>query len=367
MKIDHAMILHIAPKAKTEYIDALMIALDRGDFEKYEINTPMRIAHFIAQIAHESAGFTALRENMNYSAKRIMEIFGTGKHSAGVSVEEATRLAGKGYDLAERVYGIGNPKKARELGNLNAGDGWNYRARGPMGITGKRNYERAASVIGDISIVIQPDNILKTDILFTPAFEFWKDHSLNLRADQNDIGFITETINGGFNGLADRKAYFAKTYNALTGGAASDVWRDAKTNTDTIKLQRALNDVGYGLKVDGKDGPATQSALRDFQRKSGIPVDGIAGPITWTAIQSAQTRGTGRNPAPSAAEDNDTMASGAKITGIGAATEAVFSTARQMSDMPLDSAILRAIPPILMLVGIALTIYPIIRNSRRAG
>lgn len=365
MKIDADLMRQIAPKAKDAYIEAMRISVKRGDFEKYEINTPLRIAHFMAQIAHESAGFTALRENMNYSAKRIMEIFGTGKHSAGVSVKEAISLAGKGFDLAERVYGVGNPKKARELGNLNTGDGWKYRARGPMGITGKRNYERAAIVIGRQDIVNEPDNILNPDVMFISAFEFWKDHSLNLRADQNDIGFITETVNGGFNGLADRKAYFKRIYSLVSENSADDVWANSKPNTDIIKVQRALNDLGYSLKVDGKDGPKTQAAIRDFQRKAGVPVDGVVGPLTWAAVQSAQTRGTGRNPAPSAAEDNDTMASGAKITSIGVATEVIFSTARQVAEMPLDSAILRAIPPLLMLAGVALTIYPMLRNYRR--
>jgi len=109
---------------------------------EFGIDTALELQHFMAQIAHESGGFTVLWEDMRYSAPRIMEIFGVGKHSAKVTAAESRDLAGKPKDLAERVYGLGNPKKARELGNSAPGDGYRYRGFGPMQITGRADHER---------------------------------------------------------------------------------------------------------------------------------------------------------------------------------------------------------------------------------
>src|SRR5215208_3642596 len=109
-----------APRAKANYV----AAFEGGDalLKQHEINTPNRLAHFLAQVLHESGGLQFERENMNYRAQRLVEVFGSG-HSARVTAAEAGRLAGDSEAIAERVYGLGNPAKATELGNTNAGDG----------------------------------------------------------------------------------------------------------------------------------------------------------------------------------------------------------------------------------------------------
>jgi putative chitinase len=99
----------IAPHARDNYLDAIR----RGGplFERHGITTPLRMAHFLAQALHETGGFTVLRENMNYQAARLVEIFGVHRHSAAVTAEEAAQLAGHPEAIAERVYGLGNPRK----------------------------------------------------------------------------------------------------------------------------------------------------------------------------------------------------------------------------------------------------------------
>ena len=124
----------VAPKAKKEYLKA--IKEGQSLIEKAGITTPLRLSHFLAQILHESMGLTVTQENMNYRAARIMTIFGVGRHSAKITKEEANYLAGKPYALAERVYGLGNPKKAKELGNTKIGDGFKYRGGGILQTTG---------------------------------------------------------------------------------------------------------------------------------------------------------------------------------------------------------------------------------------
>src|ERR1044071_29918 len=105
----------LAPHARDKYLEALREGT--ALFEKHGITTPQRMAHFLAQAMQETGAFTVLRENMNFSAPRLMQIFGVGKHSAKITKQEALILAHHPETIAERVYGLGNPKKAKDLGN----------------------------------------------------------------------------------------------------------------------------------------------------------------------------------------------------------------------------------------------------------
>lgn len=168
---------------------------------------------FFANIHHESGGFTIARENMNYSAPRIMEIFGVGKHSAKVTQSESVRLAGKGYDLAERVYGLGNPSKAKELGNTKVGDGWKYRGGGSLQITGGYAYKK----YGGIKLYNEPDLVDSTEYYFTTALEEFNQNkiwSLCKDLSEDTIQKVTRKINGGYNGLNDRREK-VKYYTSL--------------------------------------------------------------------------------------------------------------------------------------------------------
>ena len=109
----------VAPNAHRNYLQAIREGASL--FERHGIKTPLRMAHFLAQAMQETGSFTVLRENMSYSAPRMLEIFGQ-RHSAKVTAAEAPGLARNPEALSERVYGLGNPRKARELGNTKPGD-----------------------------------------------------------------------------------------------------------------------------------------------------------------------------------------------------------------------------------------------------
>lgn len=176
-------------------------------FSKYYNKSITETINFFTQIHHESGGFTIGRENMNYSESRIMEIFGVGKHSAKVTSDQAKILAGHPYKLAERVYGILNPKKAKELGNTKAGDGWLYRGGGALQITGKSAYKQ----YGGNELVENPDLIEDSTYYFTTALaEFDQRGIWALCKDLSDESLlaVTKRVNGGFNGLQDRRNKF---------------------------------------------------------------------------------------------------------------------------------------------------------------
>ena len=176
--------------------------------------TRVQTIHFFANIHHESGGFTIVRENMNYTAPRIMEIFGVGRHSAKVTVAEAGRLAGNPWELSERVYGLGNPKKAKELGNTRPGDGWKYRGGGALQITGGSDYKR----YGGQDLYDNPDLIGESAYYFTTAVrEFDAKNIWDKAKDLSEasIRAVCLAVNGGYNGLDDRRAkinYYASLW-----------------------------------------------------------------------------------------------------------------------------------------------------------
>lgn len=165
--------------------------------------TRSQVIHFFANIHHESGGFTIVRENMSYSTpERIMQIFGVGKHSAKITLDQAKVLVKQPYKLAERVYGILNPSKAKELGNTVAGDGYNYRGGGALQCTGKADYLR----YGGVELVNNPDLIGESAYYFTTAIaEFDIRKTWDLAKDLSDASIVAvrKRVNGGLNGIAD--------------------------------------------------------------------------------------------------------------------------------------------------------------------
>ncbi|MGL6071940.1 peptidoglycan-binding protein [Craterilacuibacter sp.] len=272
------IVASLAPKAKTDYLSALRqsdaLLLQHG------LTSALRRGHFLAQMLHETGGFSILRENMNYSAPRLGQIFGVGKHSAAITAAEAAKLAGHPEAIAERVYGLGNPYKARELGNTGAGDGFRFRGNGMLQTTGRGNHRRMGLACG-VDFETHPEWVTLPEHALKPALAEWSESRLNDHADKNDIRSITKKINGGYNGLADRQLWFSRLWPLLQDSGLA-AWQNADTDSDTRWLQQALNDLGARpqLRTDGRYGPATRRAVIAFQKAARLKADGIAGPVT---------------------------------------------------------------------------------------
>ena len=164
---------------------------------KFGIDTPLRKAHFLAQVAHESGGLKYSKENLNYSAQGLRSVF--GKYFR--TMEIAQSYARKPEKIANKVY-------ADRMGNGNeaSGDGWKYKGRGLIQLTGKENYQNFSQDYG-VDCVNNPDLLLDPEWALTSACWFWKKRNLNRYADNDDILMVTKRINGGINGLNDRQQY----------------------------------------------------------------------------------------------------------------------------------------------------------------
>lgn len=275
----------VAPDARPQYLAAFESGEDQ--LKAAGVITSLRLAHLLAQILHETGGLTILRESGAYTAPRIVEVFGVGHHSAAVTTAEAQRLAGDGRTLFDRVYGLGNPTMANALGNTRAGDGWVYRGNGLLQTTGRGQHREMSERCGlgdlfeaDPGAVTEPEHALK------PALAEWARGNCNALADRGDIRQITRIINGGYNGYAERVAWLDKVWAVAGTGAA---WQASGTDDVTRDTQARLNLLGYGLVVDGKQGPKTTAAIKDFQQKNKLKADGIAGPATLAVLTARLT------------------------------------------------------------------------------
>lgn len=172
------------------------------DFPRHQVNTCLRLGHWFAQFAHESRNFTRYEENLNYSAKRLMEVWPKRFPTLAIAQEYAQDPEG----LANKVYG-------GRMGNAAPGDGWRYRGRGPM-ITGRDNYKLAERGTG-LRLIANPDLAADPEHFTALACEYWSRNSCNRMADRDDLVAITEAVNGGRIGINERKALLLKIEKVL--------------------------------------------------------------------------------------------------------------------------------------------------------
>ena len=199
MKILTANILGLSPHCKQAVAEELAAHLPVV-LEKFAINTPLRVAHFLAQTAHESTGFTAFVENLNYSANGLTDVF--PKYFRNVKASDFARQPEK---IANHVYANRNGN-----GDEASGDGWKFRGRGLIQLTGKTNYAAFSNATGK-DVIADPDYLATVDGAAESAAWFWSEHQINKAADADDIVAVTKIINGGVNGLDERKALLSKS------------------------------------------------------------------------------------------------------------------------------------------------------------
>lgn len=168
----------------------------------FAITTPLRQAHFIAQVGHESGSFARLVENLNYSVEGLLKTWPSrfDKASAALMARSPERIA-------NFVYG-------GRMGNVNADDGWKYRGRGLIQLTGRENYRLASNALG-IELLVHPELLEHPGEAALVAAWFWADRGLNTLADADKLEAITRKINGGINGLVERRERYLLAAKAL--------------------------------------------------------------------------------------------------------------------------------------------------------
>lgn len=226
---------------------------------KFNIDTPLRLAHLLSQLAHESDSFCTVEE-----------------YASGAAYEGRA-----------------------DLGNTQRGDGKRFKGRGPIQLTGRDNYGRfTAWVRGHVPSA--PDFEAHPELVFADAWVawsvvyYWVSRNINQAADKDDIIHVTRIINGGRNGLADRKVMLARAKEHIARFLALRADRNADLPTlsrglldsiDVEILQTKLRAQGFKIAIDGDFGPATELAVQMFQSRVGLPPTGIADDATWTHLK----------------------------------------------------------------------------------
>ena len=252
---------------------------------KYGITTERRVAHFLSQCAHESAGFKRLEENLNYSAKSLRAVF--GRYFGPAPKRDADEYHRKPEMIANYVYM--DEFRKYKMGNVNEGDGWLFRGRGLKQLTGRENYTRFGATV-DMTAEEAAEYVATPAGAIESACWFWDANNLNDIADGDDVKRMTKKINGGSIGLDDRKRRYMHAMEVL-GMDAEDLAADDDDIEDILDdigvLRKGSRGEGVklmqealGVGADGAFGPGTERALKEWQAANGLVADGIAGPAT---------------------------------------------------------------------------------------
>jgi putative chitinase len=261
-------------------------------FPKYEINTPNRIAGFVAQCAHESNNFNNLEENLNYKEETLLKVF--GRYFGPAPKRNAKEYARNPEKIANYVYM--DEFRSSKMGNVKEGDGWRFRGRGLKQLTGRENYTNFGKTV-NMTAEEAAEYVATEKGAIESACWFWNAKKLNAIADSGDIVKMTKIINGGDIGLADRQKRWegalavlggkvsvapvkSQITDSVTQSAAPATTVKRGSQGETVKkLQAAL-----GLKADGVFGIGTEASLKSWQAKNGLAADGVAGPKTLAKL-----------------------------------------------------------------------------------
>lgn len=269
-RIDASVLTAIAPKLpgfkarRQAEIIASFASLLPQLLEQFAVTTAARIVHLLAQLGHESDGFSTTEE-----------------YASGAAYEGRS-----------------------DLGNTRKGDGVRFKGRGPIQLTGRDNYRKFTAwlraFIPDCpDFEQQPHLVALFPWAAWAVFFFWATKGLNKLADRDDLVAVTKVVNGGRNGLADRAKYLAKAKHlvvVIEGDKIATeqdfiVLRRGHDSDLVDDLQRALAAAGhYLLTIDGNFGPGTEAAVKTFQRSRGLTIDGIVGRNTAQALEPFKSK-----------------------------------------------------------------------------
>ena len=223
-----------------------------------QIDSPIRIATFLAHVAIESGEMRTLVENMNYSVGRLMEIWPTRFPSAEVAGAYAHNPAKLGNFVYANRLGNGAPS---------TGDGFSFRGRGLLQATGRDHYHEARLAL-NVDLTAKPELLEQPSWASAEAAWWWEKQGLNAIADTGDMKQSTLKINGGLNGYSGRVAYWRRGMNVLGASVPP-----AAPDSENTKVQKALNahDANPRLNEDGIWGPMSEAAADRFRTDSGLP------------------------------------------------------------------------------------------------
>jgi putative chitinase len=270
-----------APSARQDIVDALVAGED--DIVAAGIDTPQRLAHFMAQIATETGGFTIYEENLNYTAQRMTEVWPSHFHT----LAEAQPFARNPEKLANFIYADANRAPRFRLGNTQEGDGWKYRGRGLIQTTGRNSYRR-------FHHEDDPDVLNDPKVGLEAAYGEFVESGCIRFADADQVEEVRKRINGGQTGIADCRVFLLRAKQIFKAEEdAVEPWDKPRwqrfPDPKLAWVQDALNRLeDAGLEVDGVTGTNTKKAIRAFQTKHHLSVDGTAGDgETIPAIKAA--------------------------------------------------------------------------------
>jgi putative chitinase len=248
-----ALTKHAVPRIISGIVDNQQAIIDGG------IDTPLRLCHFLAQFAHESAHFQVTRE------------FASGEAYEG----------------------------RKDLGNTKPGDGRRYRGRGLIQTTGRANYRQATKDIrrlnaGAPDFEEDPVKLEEFPWALLAGITYWQGRKINSAADRDDVVRVTKLINGGTRGLAERKEYLRKAKQiwmnddapAAGGDDRHPTLRKGSSGHDVSILQHELIEAGFRVLTDGDFGENTEEAVKAFQASQGLTADGVVGRSTWNALRT---------------------------------------------------------------------------------
>lgn len=272
-----SQIKRLCPSAKPALVDAIVKNWDYAELHG-DIVTPLRVQHFLSEIATETGGLKSVEESLNYSVDGLLSTF--GRHR--ISEADAHRLGRSGnrkakqQEIANTVYGGAWGKK--NLGNTEPGDGWKYRGGGMMQTTGRENYRK-------MGFENNPEALREPVTAFKTAVREWRNRGCNELADKDDVVAVRKKINGGSNGLADAREYLKtaktifKNVSAVSAPVNVPVPETKPVQQDDKLIERVqdlLWDKGYPEvgESDNKYGRRTRNAILAFQADNNLPLTG---------------------------------------------------------------------------------------------
>ena len=239
----------------------------------WSVDTIERVAMFVAQCGHESAGFRVLSENLNYSAKALNTIFPKYFRRAGRDANDYHRQPEK---IANVIYA-----NRMDNGDSDSGDGWRFRGGGILQLTGRYNYTQFAKAM-EMTAEEAVDYVRTKKGALDSACWFWDTNNINKWCDDMDVVGATKRINGGTIGLDDRKKHYLHAMDVL-GGDFEEPEVDYNQTIRKGSRGPLVAEVQEKLDInpaDGIFGPGTEKIVKHWQSSNGLTADGIVGPKT---------------------------------------------------------------------------------------